>query len=417
MLTGHGAGARHRLCALRRLALSRGARPRPRAARRDLGYRSSPRAGPCSSAARPSSSRCSECSSFPARSCAASRSARSSSASSRWSPRSRCCPPCWACSGDRVDCSADSADRQALDGGGKPGGSVLGRHRAGACCGGLALSLASLGRCPARPGGADLRDAHRHERCDDVAGALRVETGIRRPAARVSSGRRRSRPRSSSPSRRDSRRLAGHSPALRSTLADDPRFGPGRIERSADGQTAVLTVPGRGRSVGRERDRRRPRPALRDRPGSLSRHGRGSARRRDDGGEHRLLRLRHRPGAVVIAFVLGLTFVLLTIVFRSIVIAGLSVVLNLLSVGAAFGLLVLVFQHGVGAGLFGFQQVGLDRGVGAALPLLGALRAVDGLPGLHAQPDQGAPRGERRHARRGLRSASPRRHESSPARR
>ncbi len=31
--------------------------------------------------------------------------------------------------------------------------------------------------------------------------------------------------------------------------------------------------------------------------------------------------------------------------------------LNLLSVGAAFGLLVLVFQYGVGAGLFGFQQV------------------------------------------------------------
>ena len=63
------------------------------------------------------------------------------------------------------------------------------------------------------------------------------------------------------------------------------------------------------------------------------------------------------PAPIVIAFVLGLTFVLLTIVFRSLVIAGLSVVLNLLSVGAAFGLLVLVFQHGVGAGLFGFQQV------------------------------------------------------------
>jgi RND superfamily putative drug exporter len=39
------------------------------------------------------------------------------------------------------------------------------------------------------------------------------------------------------------------------------------------------------------------------------------------------------------------------------VIAGTAVVLNLLSVGAAYGLMVLVFQHGVAADFFGFQQV------------------------------------------------------------
>ena len=43
--------------------------------------------------------------------------------------------------------------------------------------------------------------------------------------------------------------------------------------------------------------------------------------------------------------------------FRSIVIAATSIVLNLLSVGAAYGLVVLVFQHGVGSGLLGFQRV------------------------------------------------------------
>jgi RND superfamily putative drug exporter len=48
----------------------------------------------------------------------------------------------------------------------------------------------------------------------------------------------------------------------------------------------------------------------------------------------------------VFAFVLGLTFVLLTLVFRSVVVAGTAIVLNLLSVGAAYGLLVLVFRHG-----------------------------------------------------------------------
>jgi RND superfamily putative drug exporter len=58
----------------------------------------------------------------------------------------------------------------------------------------------------------------------------------------------------------------------------------------------------------------------------------------------------------VFVFVLGLSFLLLTLVFRSIVIAATTIVLNLLSVGAAYGLIVLVFEHGVGAGLFGFQK-------------------------------------------------------------
>jgi uncharacterized membrane protein YdfJ with MMPL/SSD domain len=60
---------------------------------------------------------------------------------------------------------------------------------------------------------------------------------------------------------------------------------------------------------------------------------------------------------IVIAFVLLCTLVLLTVVFRSIVVALTAIVLNLLSVGAAYGLLVLVFQHGFGAGLVGFTQV------------------------------------------------------------
>jgi uncharacterized membrane protein YdfJ with MMPL/SSD domain len=59
----------------------------------------------------------------------------------------------------------------------------------------------------------------------------------------------------------------------------------------------------------------------------------------------------------VFAFVLGLSFILLTIAFRSIVVAATSMALNLLSVGAAYGLVVLVFLHGVGSGLLGFQRV------------------------------------------------------------
>ena len=59
----------------------------------------------------------------------------------------------------------------------------------------------------------------------------------------------------------------------------------------------------------------------------------------------------------VFAFVLGLSLVLLTIVFRSIVVAATAIVLNLLSVGAAYGLLVLVFQKGYAHSWLGFQQV------------------------------------------------------------
>jgi RND superfamily putative drug exporter len=60
---------------------------------------------------------------------------------------------------------------------------------------------------------------------------------------------------------------------------------------------------------------------------------------------------------IVLGFVLGLSFVLLTIVFRSLIVAVKAIFLNLLSVGAAYGLLVLVFQKGYLASFFGFQQV------------------------------------------------------------
>jgi RND superfamily putative drug exporter len=60
---------------------------------------------------------------------------------------------------------------------------------------------------------------------------------------------------------------------------------------------------------------------------------------------------------IVLAFVLGLSLVLLTLAFRSIVVPLTAIAVNLLSVGAAYGLLVLVFQRGLGADLFGFGQV------------------------------------------------------------
>ena len=59
---------------------------------------------------------------------------------------------------------------------------------------------------------------------------------------------------------------------------------------------------------------------------------------------------------VVFPFVLGLSFLLLLVMFRSIVVPIKAIVMNLLSVGAAYGLLVLVFQEGILNEVFGFQQ-------------------------------------------------------------
>ena len=59
---------------------------------------------------------------------------------------------------------------------------------------------------------------------------------------------------------------------------------------------------------------------------------------------------------IVFAFVLGCSFLILMLVFRSIVIPVKAVLMNLLSVGTAYGLMVLVFQKGVAADLLGFQQ-------------------------------------------------------------
>ena len=63
---------------------------------------------------------------------------------------------------------------------------------------------------------------------------------------------------------------------------------------------------------------------------------------------------RYTP--IVFAFVLGCSFLILMVVFRSIVIPIKAVFMNLLSVGAAYGLIVLVFQKGIGADLLGFQH-------------------------------------------------------------
>jgi RND superfamily putative drug exporter len=68
----------------------------------------------------------------------------------------------------------------------------------------------------------------------------------------------------------------------------------------------------------------------------------------------------------VFAFVLVFAFLLMLFAFRSLVIAAKAIILNLLSIAAAYGVLVLVFQHGFAKGLLGFNST---AGVDGFLPI------------------------------------------------
>jgi putative drug exporter of the RND superfamily len=143
---------------------------------------------------------------------------------------------------------------------------------------------------------------------------------------------------------------------LRRSLAADPRLGAGELVRSADGEVALLSVP-----ISGDPSSTRATDAVRDlRSELIPETFAGTDAEVLVGGQSSenidYFDSVIDPAPWVIAFVLLLTFVLLTVVFRSLVVAGTAVGLNLLSVGAAYGLLALVFQEGVGADLLGFQQ-------------------------------------------------------------
>ena len=141
---------------------------------------------------------------------------------------------------------------------------------------------------------------------------------------------------------------------VQQTLAADPNFGLGTIQLSAD--SALLVVPLRGDPVGRAQI-----TAVRNlRSQLIPDRFEGTGAHVYVGGvtSENIDYFDAVSGATpyVLLFVLGLSFILLTVAFRSIVIALVSVLLNLLSVGAAYGLLTLIFLYGDGARYFGFTH-------------------------------------------------------------
>ncbi|MGH3056897.1 MAG: MMPL family transporter [Gaiellaceae bacterium] len=144
---------------------------------------------------------------------------------------------------------------------------------------------------------------------------------------------------------------------LEEELAGRPIFGEPTEETSPNGDLVLVTVPVAGDAVSTEAVE-----AVRDlREEVIPQAFAGSGAEAFVGGDTAedidYYDVMNAWLPIVFVFVLGLSFVLLTIAFRSVVVPATAIAMNLLSVGAAYGLLVLVFEKGVGNEIFGFQQV------------------------------------------------------------
>ena len=164
-------------------------------------------------------------------------------------------------------------------------------------------------------------------------------------------------------------------PAVRSAIADLERraLASGRakqpitIETNADRTVANITIPlvGRGTGSGATTSLAVLRDLVPETVGAVPNTQAGvtgqTAQWKDSSDELKATL------PLVVAFVLVFAFVLMLVAFRSLVVAAKAVLLNMLSVAAAYGVLVLVFQHGYGQGLLGFD---VKTGIAPVVPLL-----------------------------------------------
>ena len=143
--------------------------------------------------------------------------------------------------------------------------------------------------------------------------------------------------------------------------------GPISVEESADGKVAAIDIPtvGSGSDAAATRAMQQVRhdmvPAAFAGVEGAEVNVTGPAAQSQDFNDQLAKSL-----PLVFGFVLGFAFLLLLVTFRSIVVPIKAIVLNLLSVGAAYGVLVLVFQRGMGESLLGFHSNG---GISSWLPL------------------------------------------------
>jgi putative drug exporter of the RND superfamily len=154
---------------------------------------------------------------------------------------------------------------------------------------------------------------------------------------------------------------------LEATISDDPHLGaPTQPRMSEDGSVTLVEIPLSGEAADVQSEAAVE--TLRDlRDQYVPQAFGGTGVRVLVGGETAFVTdffdvsTEYTP--IIFVIVLGLSFILLTVVFRSLVVPAKAILMNLLSVGAAYGAIVLVFQKGGPAfgkwiaDLFGFQQV------------------------------------------------------------
>jgi RND superfamily putative drug exporter len=144
---------------------------------------------------------------------------------------------------------------------------------------------------------------------------------------------------------------------LQGSIANDGVFGPSSVRPNSESTAAIVSAPVLGDPSGEaatgaiERLREDYIPAAFEGSDATVLVGGDTA----FGADFFALVDQYTP--IVFALVLGLSFLLLTVVFRSIVVPLKAIVMNLLSVGAAYGLIVLVFQKGFLADELGLRQV------------------------------------------------------------
>ena len=144
---------------------------------------------------------------------------------------------------------------------------------------------------------------------------------------------------------------------LTQEIATDPAFGPVQLQTDKAGNLALLAVPVNGDPTGNLALNK-----VRELRGTLiprAFNGSGASVyvTGQTAGNLDYIDIVNSYFPWVVALVLSLSFVLLLVAFRSVVIPLKAILMNLLSVGAAYGLITLVSLKGWGAGLLGFQKV------------------------------------------------------------
>jgi len=144
---------------------------------------------------------------------------------------------------------------------------------------------------------------------------------------------------------------------LQTALAEDKAFGPTQVATGPSGDLTLVSVPVADESAG-DLSIAKVRELRSDYvPQAFAGSGAHVYVTGETAGNVDYMDIVDSYFPYVVALVLGLSFILLLVAFRSVVIAATAIVMNLLSVGAAYGLMTLVSQDGWGAGLLGFQQV------------------------------------------------------------